>query len=146
MWLGRVLPGATTHTSAATLACLPAVHAPYNSKGEEVLDPGDECFYYGNLALPALQICVAQCSRIRLIVTDHNARTPTACRSTHPPTPSFPFTPSSLVPWSPADTIHPSGKTGHRALTDLIVGMLQEAVTGLARAPLSGEDEAAAQV
>ncbi|PSC74214.1 hypothetical protein C2E20_2651 [Micractinium conductrix] len=65
------------------------IHAPYNSKGEEVLDPGDECFYY--------------------------------------------------------DTIHPSGKTGHRALTDLIVGMLQEAVTGLARAPLSGEDEAAAQ-
>lgn len=66
------------------------IHAPYEGDGtQEVLEPGDEFFYY--------------------------------------------------------DTIHPYGKTGHWAMADLLVGLVQESALSLARAPLGEGDEAAAQ-
>ncbi|KAL4442767.1 hypothetical protein ABPG77_006761 [Micractinium sp. CCAP 211/92] len=43
------------------------------------------------------------------------------------------------------DTIHPYGKTGHRALADLLVALVQESALSLARSPLGEADEAAAQ-
>jgi hypothetical protein len=44
------------------------------------------------------------------------------------------------------DTIHPSGFTGHHALADLLVGLVQETAVSLAWQPLAEEDEEAVQV
>ncbi|KAL4424189.1 hypothetical protein ABPG75_001490 [Micractinium tetrahymenae] len=91
--------------------------------------------YYG---LPLLSIRAAAYHLMRANATgfksEHgrqkSSATSTHVCSAHPPS---------------ADPIHPYGKTGHWALADLLVALIQESALSLAQAPLGAADEAEAQ-
>lgn len=45
-----------------------------------------------------------------------------------------------------ADEVHPQDRTGHAAMADLLIALVQDTARGLALRPLSADDEADAQV